>query len=71
MMFTRSLYETEDMIEQHRLLAEVARLVDEGELVSTLTTPLGPLTVNNLAEAHLRLEGGRTIGKIGLSGITA
>ena len=36
-MFTRSLFQTPDMIEQHRLLGRVAALVDEGVLQTTLT----------------------------------
>jgi len=29
-MFTRSLFQTDDIVEQHRLLKEVATLVDAG-----------------------------------------
>ena len=34
-MFTRAIFKTPDMIAQHRLLDEVARLVDAGEIVTT------------------------------------
>ncbi len=35
LMFTRSMFGTPDMIEQHRLLDEVSSLVDAGKLRST------------------------------------
>lgn len=35
LMFTRSLYQTADMIEQHRLLERVSDLVDAGVLKTT------------------------------------
>jgi zinc-binding alcohol dehydrogenase family protein len=69
MMFTRSLFQTDDMIEQHRLLKEVASLVDAGRIVTTLTRMDGPLTAANLAVAHRHLESGRSIGKTVLTAI--
>jgi zinc-binding alcohol dehydrogenase family protein len=69
MMFTRSLLQTDDIIEQHRLLKEVAALVDAGRIVTTLTRVGGPLTAANLAAAHRHLEGGRSIGKTVLTAI--
>ncbi len=68
LMFTRSLYQTADMIEQHRLLAEVARLVDVGALRTTLTEHLGALSAATLTEAHRRVESGRVRGKLVLDG---
>jgi NADPH2:quinone reductase len=64
LMFTRSLFETEDMIEQHHLLNRVAALIDEGKLVTTVTEVLSPINAENLRKAHARIEGGKTIGKI-------
>jgi zinc-binding alcohol dehydrogenase family protein len=69
MMFTRSLFQTDDVIEQHRLLKEVATLVDAGRIVTTLTRMGGPLTAANLAAAHRHLESGRSIGKTVLTTI--
>ncbi|MFQ2091567.1 zinc-binding alcohol dehydrogenase family protein [Aeromonas taiwanensis] len=63
-MFTRSLFQTPDMIEQHRLLGRVATLVDEGVLKTTLTKTLPALTPATLAEAHRELEAGRMVGKL-------
>jgi len=64
LMFTRSTFATPDMIEQHRLLDETARLVDRGVLRTTLTANLGHLNAANLRRAHTQLESGTTIGKV-------
>lgn len=63
-MFTRSVHHTPDMIEQHRLLTEVARLVDAGGLRTTATTVLGPIDAERLREAHRMIESGSVIGKV-------
>lgn len=68
LMFTRSQFETGDMIEQHRLLNEVAGLVDAGTVVSTLGQSFGTINAANVRRAHAALEGKHTIGKIVLAG---
>jgi NADPH2:quinone reductase len=67
-MFGRPMFGTADLIEQHRLLSEVARLIDAGELRGTLREILRPIEAATLREAHRRLESGRTIGKLVLEG---
>ena len=67
-MFTRAMFETADMIEQHRLLDAVARLVDEGVLHSTLGEHFGTINAANLKRAHAHIESGRAKGKIVLEG---
>lgn len=67
-MFTRSLMKTPDMIEQHRLLCEVAGLVDAGRIRSTMTEHFGGIDAANLRRAHALLESGRAIGKVVLEG---
>ncbi|MDF3837422.1 zinc-binding alcohol dehydrogenase family protein [Cupriavidus basilensis] len=67
-MFTRSMFGTADMVEQHRLLNEVARLIDAGRLQTTLGEHLGRIDAANLRRAHAMLEGGQTIGKLVLEG---
>ena len=64
LMFTRSLFATEDMIGQHQLLNEVAALVDAGLLRSTLAEHFGSINAHNLQRAHALLESGRTRGKV-------
>jgi|SRR6185312_15862890 len=63
-MFTRAKFETPDMAEQGRLLDAVASLIDEGRVVSTLTTRLDGFTAENLRLAHELVESGRSVGKV-------
>lgn len=64
LMFTRPLRATPDMIEQHRLLAHVAELADQGRISPTVTKVLTPITAATLREAHKLVETGRTTGKV-------
>ncbi|MDB5961957.1 MAG: zinc-binding alcohol dehydrogenase family protein [Massilia sp.] len=68
LMFTRSLFQTEDMGEQGKLLAEVARLVDAGRIRSTVNEQFGAINAANLRRAHALLESGKARGKIVLEG---
>ena len=68
LMFTRSLFETADMIEQHRLLDRVTELVDAGTLRTTLGEHFGSINATNLRRAHALLESGTAKGKIVLEG---
>lgn len=70
-MFTRPLFQTQDMVTHHHILDRLAKLVDQGPIRSTLTESRGPLTVESLRAAHERLESGRMIGKLALLGIPA
>jgi zinc-binding alcohol dehydrogenase family protein len=67
-MFTRSMYRTPDMIEQHRILNDVSRLVDDRILKSTLNRVLGPIDAKHLKLAHAEMEKGCSVGKLVLSG---
>lgn len=67
-MFTRSMFQTADMIEQHRLLAEVSRLVDAGVLRTTMTENAGRIDAEGLRRVHAKVEAGRSIGKTVLAG---
>jgi zinc-binding alcohol dehydrogenase family protein len=68
LMFTRSMFQTGDMIEQHRLLTEVSRLVDAGTLRSTMTANAGRIDAEGLKRVHALVETGRSIGKTVLAG---
>jgi zinc-binding alcohol dehydrogenase family protein len=68
LMFTRSMFETADMVEQHKLLTILAGLIDEGRITTTLGEVFGTISAANVARAHAALEARRTIGKIVLSG---
>ncbi|WP_406228195.1 zinc-binding alcohol dehydrogenase family protein [Pseudomonas siliginis] len=67
-MYTRSLFETPDMIEQHKLLNRVAELIDAGTLKTTLGEHFGVINAGNLRRAHELLESGKAKGKIVLEG---
>jgi len=68
LMFTRALYQTPDMGEQGRILNEIARLVDDGRIRTTLTDTLSPINAENLKKAHALIESGTARGKIVLEG---
>jgi zinc-binding alcohol dehydrogenase family protein len=67
-MYTRSMFETEDMIEQHNLLNRVAELIDAGTLKTTFGEHFGTINAENLRRAHELLESGTAKGKIVLEG---
>lgn len=62
-MFMRSMFQTQDMAEQHALLNEVSGLVDKGEIVTTLTKKLSSIDAATLRAAHELVESGKSIGK--------
>lgn len=70
-MFTRSMFQTDDMDAQHELLNRVADLLDSGTLVSTVNKHCGSLSVANLRSAHELQESGAAIGKTVLDGYGA
>ncbi|MDR7280464.1 zinc-binding alcohol dehydrogenase family protein [Catenuloplanes atrovinosus] len=67
LMFTKPLRLPDDD-SQHRLLGEVSRLVDAGELRSTITEELAPIGAEALRKAHALVESGTVIGKVVVSG---
>ncbi len=67
-MFTRSKYQTPDMIAQHEILNRIAQWIDAGQIRSTANNVVSPINAANLRNAHAQLESGRAIGKIVLEG---
>ncbi|KPB69113.1 zinc-binding alcohol dehydrogenase family protein [Pseudomonas cannabina] len=67
-MYTRSMFDTEDMIEQHNLLNRVAELIDAGTLKTTFGEHFGRINAENLRRAHALLESGKAKGKVVLEG---
>ena len=67
-MFTRSSFQTPDMIEQHRILQQISTLVDEGRIRTTLNQVAGRIDAANLRAAHAAIESHTSIGKIVLEG---
>jgi len=64
LMFTRSLFETPDMVRQHELLDRVAAMIEDGSLTTTLGEHFGTIDAANLRRAHALIESHRAIGKI-------
>lgn len=67
-MFARPLHQTPDMIAQHELLNQAARLIDQGRLRTTLGEHYGTINAANLRRAHAFIESGRAQGKVVLEG---
>ena len=67
-MFTRSSFQTLDMIMQHYLLNDVAALIDDGVLRTTFDQNFGTINAANLKRAHALIESGTSRGKIVLEG---
>lgn len=67
-MFTRSMFQTEDIEKQHELLNRVSELIDDGKLISTVTNNLGKISAETLIAAHAQQESGCVIGKNVLDG---
>ena len=67
-MFTRAMFDTPDMISQHQLLTDLSRLIQQGQVKTTLKQTLGNINATNLRQAHQLLESGTAIGKVVLAG---
>lgn len=67
LMFTRSLFNTPDIIEQHNILTKIANLIDTGKIKTTSNDTRTPITPATLIQTHQDIESGKTIGKITLT----
>ncbi|MDA8747662.1 zinc-binding dehydrogenase [Litoreibacter sp.] len=63
-MFTRSMHQTSDMIEQHKLLTYVADQIDTRNVKTTVSKALSPINVDNMQDAPRLVETGQAKGKI-------
>lgn len=70
LMYTRSLFATKDMQAQHKILTEMAELVDAGLIRTTVGEHFGLINAANLKRAHALLESGKARGKIVLEGFS-
>ena len=68
LMFTRSIFQTDDMHAQQAILSRIAELVDAGTVASTVSEHYGAINAANLRRAHAMLESGKSRGKIVLAG---
>lgn len=67
-MFTRPLFQTDDLLRQHHILNRLADWVEEGKIKTTVQENVGSINAHNLRLAHQKLESGKMIGKIVLTG---
>jgi zinc-binding alcohol dehydrogenase family protein len=67
MMYTRSMFQTPDMERQHEILAQVAEMVDQEQIKTTVAECMGLINAANLLKAHALIESGTSRGKIVLS----
>ena len=67
-MFTRSIFQTEDMDAQHDLLTRLSKMIDSGQIRTTLAEVLGPINAANLTGAHNRIWERRAPGKMVMVG---
>lgn len=67
-MFARAMHQTPDMIEQHKLLSNVAKQIDSGRIRTTVSQVLSPITAASMREAHRLIETGKAKGKIVVEG---
>ena len=67
-MFARSMHQTSDMIEQHKLLTWAASKIDAGLIRTTVSQIFSPINAANLREAHRLIETGTARGKIVVEG---
>ena len=68
LMFTRSLFGTEDIARQRHILNQVSELLDAGKIRSTATDVMGTINAANLAKAHRILASNTARGKMVLEG---
>jgi zinc-binding alcohol dehydrogenase family protein len=68
LMFTRSLFHTSDIAMQHKILTEVANLIDSGIIRTTVAENFGEINAVNLKRAHALIESGKSRGKVVLQG---
>lgn len=67
-MFTRAMFQTDDMIEQHHLLNNIAKMIEDGTLKTTLGKHYGAINATNLKRAQADIATHTAIGKIVLEG---
>jgi NADPH:quinone reductase-like Zn-dependent oxidoreductase len=69
MMFTRSLFQTADMINQHRLLNHISSLFDQGVLQTGDGENLGASPTADMSRALALLESFKAKNRIGLEDV--
>lgn len=66
LMFTRSLYNTDDIEKQHDILFQMANLIDSGRIQTTLGETVEGFSLDALKKAHKLVESGKGMGKVAI-----
>ncbi len=67
-MYTRSMFATQDIQQQHQLLTLLSQLIDKGGIKTTLGEHYGTINAENLKRAHAHIESNTAVGKVVLEG---
>ncbi|CAL66547.1 zinc-binding alcohol dehydrogenase family protein [Christiangramia forsetii] len=63
LMFTRSMFKTDDMIMQHEILNKVRKLIEANKIKTTLNETFEGLSAETLKKVHKLQESGKSVGK--------
>jgi NADPH2:quinone reductase len=63
MMFTKSMYKTDDLKSQHDILNKISKLIDEGKIIHTAKNILGVLSKDSLEKGLNEVATGASVGK--------
>ncbi|OUR95853.1 NADPH:quinone reductase [Halobacteriovorax marinus] len=63
LMFTKSMYQTEDLQSQHDILNKISKLIDEGKIIHTAKNILGVLSEDSLKKGLNDVAAGGSVGK--------
>ncbi len=63
-VFSKTYYQTTDLASQGIILGQIATLLEQNKLQSTLTKCLSPISAANLRQAHQLVETNQMIGKV-------
>lgn len=66
LMFTRSLYNTDDIEKQHDILFQMANLIDSGRIQTTLGETVKGFSLESFKQAHKLVESGKGVGKVAI-----
>ncbi len=63
-MYSKSYYQTDDMITQHEILDQIGQLLQAKVIVPTTTKVFNGLNPESLRQAFKLVAGGHMIGKV-------
>lgn len=63
LMFTRSKFETRDMIAQHKILDKIKSLIETNKIQTTMNKRFEGLSADTLKKVHVLQESGKSVGK--------